>query len=458
MRAVLGAVLAGLCVCCLGCRPQTSSAPPAPAPKAPARDPMLAGALATTFVNQLAKGDYAAAVSGFNEKMAGVMPAAKMKQAWEGLLAEAGAFREQTDVQQRTEGPYTLVFVTCRFEKTSLDLKVVYDAQGRITGLWFVEAGSGQPYQAPGYAKPASFAETDVTVGQGQWALPGTLTMPKGNGPFPAVVLVHGSGPQDRDETIGPNKPFRDLAWGLASRSIAVLRYEKRTKAHQAQMAAMQAKLTVEEETIADALSAVAPLRQAQGIDPKRVFVLGHSLGGMLVPRIAARGQGLAGCVIMAGTSRPLEDVMVEQFEYIASLGGAPGEEARKRLAEVKAQAKRVKDPKLSPTSPALLGAPATYWLDLRAYHPLEVVERVRQPILVLQGGRDYQVTTVDFDGWKKALADRSDVTFRLYPDLNHLFAEGKGKATPAEYEQPQHVAPVVIDDIAQWVRRQPAR
>lgn len=439
-------LVAGL-LSCLACRAQNHQA-------ASATDVV---ASAKTFVNLLAKGDYATAVAGFDETMARVMPAEKMREAWEGLVAQAGAFKQQTDVQKMEQGGYDIVFVTCQFKKATLDVKVVYDAHGRVSGLWFVAAGSGKPYQAPGYVKADSFTESEVVVGKGEWALPGTLTMPKAKGPLPAVVLVHGSGPQDRDETIGPNKPFRDVAWGLASRGIAVLRYDKRTKAHQAQMAAIQAKLTVREETVDDALAAAALLRKTRGIDPRRVFVLGHSLGGMLIPRIAMGAPRVAGYIIMAGTCRPLEDVMVAQFGYLASLGGAQGEEATKQLGEVKAQAARVKNPNLSLRTPAArlpLGVPARYWLDLRAYHPLEVVKRVEQPMLVLQGGRDYQVTSEDFDGWKKALAGRSDVTFRFYPDLNHLFAEGKGKATPAEYEQPQHVAAAVIEDTAEWIGR----
>ena len=455
MRTGLWVLLVGLSLVSLGCRPPTRAVAP---PKGATAAATNVGEAAQAFVRLLAKGDYAAAVKPFDAAMARAMPASRMKQTWEGLVAEVGPFQQQTGLQQRPEGPYTLVFVTCRFQKASLDVKVVFDAQQRIGGLWFVAAGSGQPYQPPTYVDAASFNETEVVVGQGKWALPGTLAMPKGKGPFPAAVLVHGSGPEDRDETIGPNKPFRDLAWGLASHGIAVLRYEKRTKAHQAEMAAALKDLTVREETIGDALSAVALLRKTKGVDPRRVFVLGHSLGGMLIPRIALAGQGMAGYIIMAGTNRPLEDAMVEQLEYIASLPGPQGDGARKQLPQVRAAAEKVKDPKLSPQSPSLLGGPAVYWLDLRAYHPLEAVRQVKQPMLVLQGGRDYQSTTVDFERWQKALAGRTDVTCRLYPDLNHLFAEGKGKAVPAEYEQPGHVSAQVIADLAQWITRQPPR
>jgi dienelactone hydrolase len=234
--------------------------------------------------------------------------------------------------------------------------------------------------------------------------------------------------------TVGPNKPFRDIAWGLADRGVAVLRYEKRTRQHGAKLAAMNlTNFTVREETIEDALSAVAYLRTRKEIDPKRIFVLGHSLGGTLAPRIAREDPALAGIIILAGATRPLLDVAREQFVYLASLtpGGTDPEEG---LAALRKR------------------APDSYWKDLDAYKPAEVAASLRMPLLILHGGRDYQVTEADLEGWRKALDGRSDVTIKNYPTLNHLFIAGEGKSTPAEYQQPGSVAAFVLDDIAEWI------
>src|SRR4051794_36392117 len=144
------------------------------------------------------------------------------------------------------------------------------------------------------------FTEEPVVVGSGEWALPGTLTLPTGTGPFPAVVLVHGSGPHDRDETIGPNKPFRDLAWGLATRGIAVLRYEKRTKEHGAKFV-KENTYTLRSEVIDDVRAAVALLRSHRSVDPKRIFVAGHSQGAVAAPRVAELEPGLGGVILLAG-------------------------------------------------------------------------------------------------------------------------------------------------------------
>ena len=149
--------------------------------------------------------------------------------------------------------------------------------------------------------------------------MPATLTIPNGTGPFPAVVLVHGSGPNDRDETYGPNKPFKDIAWGLASVGIVVLRYEKRTKQYPQESAAIQ-NFTVQDETIYDALAAVELLNNSSIVDHSKIFVLGHSLGGMLAPRIALQESQIAGLIILAGATRHLEDLMLEQTRYLANL------------------------------------------------------------------------------------------------------------------------------------------
>jgi dienelactone hydrolase len=299
-------------------------------------------------------------------------------------------------------------------------------------------------WQRPAYVKPDSFRERDVTVGEGQWKLPGTLTVPIGQGPFPAIVLVHGSGPNDRDEAVGGTKVFKDLAEGLASRGVVVLRYEKRTRQYSAAMAGL-ASFTVEDEAVEDAVKGAALLRAQPEVNPKRVFVLGHSLGGYLAPRIAEEDGKLAGLIILAGAARPMEDAVVDQAEYLGV--------SADNLKTVKAVAAKIKT--LEPgdeDSPPIMGAPVAYWLDLKGYDPAALAKKLALPMLILQGDRDFQVTMKDFALWKAAVGANKAVTMRSYPALNHLFVAGEGKSTEAEYRKPGHVAPEVIDDIAKFV------
>jgi dienelactone hydrolase len=365
-----------------------------------------------------------------------------------------------TLVSITTDEPRSLVMVVST-GGTQVQVALSVDLQGLISGLRISPVTSpttSAAYQPPSYVDREAFSEQTVTVGTGtQWALPGTLSLPQGAGPFPVVVLVQGSGPLDRDETIGPNRPFRDLAWGLASQGIAVLRYDKRTYVYPAKLDASS--ITVQEETIDDALAAARLLRTLPQIDPKSIYILGHSLGGMVAPRIGRQDPSLAGLVVLAGNTRPLEDIILDQVRYLDSLDGGPTAGRAAQLEKVEAQVARAKDPKLSVGTPASelpLGIPAAYWLDLRGYDPATAAQTLDMRLLVLQGARDYQVTTADFAGWQAALAGHPNTRLILYPDLNHEFMTGTGKSTPAEYEKVGHVAEQVITDVVAWIKGQP--
>jgi dienelactone hydrolase len=412
---------------------------------------------ATALVDALAKEDFAAVVKDFDATMKKALPAEKLETTWKAVVKQVGAFKKRGELRTAKEGKYDVVIVPCEFEKLTLDARVVFSADKEITGFFLSPAKGAFEFKPPHYARPDSYTEVNVEVGEGEWVLPGTLTLPKGDGPFPGVVFVQGSGPNDRDETIGPNKPFRDLAWGLASQGVAVLRYEKRTKEHGTKfIKEFKDTMTLKEETTDDVLAAVAVLRKRKEIDGKRVFVLGHSLGAFVAPRVGELDPSLAGLILLAGNTRPLEDLVTEQFAYIYSLNGDLTDDDRGKLEKIKKQVAKVKDPsfgKDTPSSELPLGLPASYWLALKAYDPAATATKLTVPMLVLQGERDYQVTMADFGGWKKALAARKDVTLKSYPKLNHLFMEGEGKSKPEEYNQAGHVAKEVVDDIAPWVK-----
>ena len=418
----------------------------------PLRDPT---SVAKDFVDILSHENFAAAVQRFDTTMLAALPEPKLKEAWQSVISSVGPFQKQLRTRTEQMGGYDIVFVTSQFANANLDIKVVLNAKRQIAGLFFQPAAAQTaPLPEPAYVRPDAYREKPVTVGSGKWALPGTLNLPHGSGPFPAVVLVHGSGPGDRDETVGPNKPFRDLARGLASQGIAVLRYEKRTKQYPAECVALGANFTVQDETIDDALAAVALLTNTPGIDWQRIFVLGHSLGGMLAPRIANGAPHLAGLIIMAAGNRSLDETVVDQMDYIASLQPDMSPEARKQFDGFKAQMAKVKaltTNDLTSTN-LLLGAPPRYWLDLKGYVPARAAETLHCPMLILQGASDYQATASDFEVWQQQLKGRNNITFKLYPDLNHLFITGTGKCTPAEYEKPGHLAPEVVRDIGQWL------
>lgn len=411
--------------------------------------------MAKKFVDRLAAGDFATAVKGFDPAMTTALPADKLAEVWKTLNAQAGPFQKQTGARSETQAKYQVIFVRCKFEKTDLEAKIVFDEARRIAGLFFVPPPSGSSeYRPPDYDRPASYRNTEVRVGRGEWTLPGTLSLPASSVAAPGLVLVHGSGPLDRDETLGPNRPFRDLAAGLASRGVAVLRYDKRTRVYAARLKAERDDLTLREETVVDAVAAVRLLRRSRGVDGARVFVLGHSLGGVALPRIAALEPGIAGFVMLATPSRPLEENFLEQVTYLSGLDGVVTDEEKDRLEAIRRQVQRVERGSAGEGGDDLpLGLSRAYWEDLKGHDPGEAAAALTGPVLVMQGGRDYQVTRQDFDGWRRILASRSDVAFKLYGPLNHLLMAGDGKSTPDEYQIAGHVAAEVIEDLAAWLK-----
>ncbi|MGE5579593.1 MAG: alpha/beta fold hydrolase [Bacillota bacterium] len=413
---------------------------------------------ARTFLRFMAEDKPEDAVKMMESRMATAMPAAKAAETWQTLVGQAGAFDRISGTRMAVEAGYRCVYVTCKFEKAAVDAKVVFDAAGKVTGLWFGPSQAEAPsYNQPAYADTSAFSETECVVGTSQWKLPGTLSMPKGKGPFPAVVLIHGSGANDRDETVGPNKPFKDLAWGLASRGIAVLRYEKRTKQYPAETSALMETFTVKEEVLDDALSAVALLKETEGVDPDRVYVLGHSLGASLAPRIGAEAgeangeSSVAGLIMLAPNARDLSILIEEQVQYIASLDGSVDDTESAEIARVKGDMDKVRDGRLQ-AGEVVMGASKAYWDDIMAYNPVETAKSLNLPMLILQGERDYQVTMEDFGLWEEALEGKDGTLLKSFPALNHLFIPGEGKSAPAEYQNPGIVDPAVIDIIATWL------
>jgi dienelactone hydrolase len=399
--------------------------------------------LGRAAIEELAAQSFDKFIERLDPKAGAALTREKLAALWSSITSQAGPFKSITSVETSDAQGAHVATVAAAFERQNLAFRVVFNDEGKIVGFFLapVDAPAATAWTAPPYVNPLAFSERDVIVGP--LKLPGTLTTPKGDGPVPGVVLVHGSGPHDRDETIGPNKPFRDLAEGLASRNVAVLRYDKRS------LVAPVGIHTVNEEVVEDAKAAVELLSSDPRIDRRRIIVIGHSLGGTLAPRIAAGDSRTAGIAIMAGAARPFEELLVEQLRYLTG-------PTSKETALAEEAARKMRDPQLAPNMVVdVLGSPlpGTYILDLRNYRPAEVAASLKIPIAVLQGERDYQVTVADFELWKKSLEGHPNVLLKLYPELNHLFMRGSGPSKPEEYTRPSHVDEQVITDLVSWIQ-----
>jgi dienelactone hydrolase len=409
------------------------------APTADNENPFDAVREAQQVLDAFMSGDTASVHARFDEKMAAAVSAEQLAQGLVGMKAGVGELQSRGEPVGDVREDGALVTIPLRFERAELVAIVAFDQAHRVTGF-ALRPPKAPVVEVPPVPDDALFEETELRIGDEATGLPATLAMPKGKGPFPAVLLVHGSGPQDRHTTIGPNRPFLDIARGLAERGIAVLRYEKRTKA---QPATFMAEPTIDRETTDDAVLAAQTLRRQPGVNAKQVFVLGHSLGGMMAPRIAQRDPKIAGLVLLAAPSRPLLDILVEQNKRLAVLNdGKVSDEESAALMRLGDSVKAVRDGREMTAAQSPLGMPADYWRTVDA----------AQPMLILQGARDIQVVDADWQNWRRAFHDDPRVTFKLYDALNHLAIPGEGDGNLEEYSSPGHVAPELIADIADWI------
>jgi dienelactone hydrolase len=310
------------------------------------------------------------------------------------------------------------------------------------------------------------FTDFPVVIGEGtEYPLNGILSIPSDiTGLMPAAVLVHGSGPQDMDETLYSNKPFRDIAEYLASNGIAVLRYDKRTLTHGLKMVQeSKGSLSVYEETVEDAVLAIKMLKSNPRIDENKVFIIGHSLGGMLAPRIHSEGGNAAGIISLAGSPRSLLDIMYDQ-QMLAIAEMPDSDEKADALIQMETYDEQVEammniSEEEAKNTPFPDGSSAYYYQEMNAHPMTDYLEKIEIPFLVMQGEKDIQVyADKDFVLWQELLKDRANVTFKLYEGLNHLFMASAGMNITnlmEEYQIPNNVDNQVLLDIVEWIKAQ---
>ena len=299
-----------------------------------------------------------------------------------------------------------------------------------------------------------------ITLGN-KYPINGKLTLPTtGSAPYPAVVLVQGSGSHDMDETIYAIKPFRDLAEGLADLGIASIRYDMSTYTHGKQMVKDLGKhFSVQEEKIDDAIAATDLLRKDERIDSDNIFLVGHSLGACIAPRVDLAGGDYAGLVLMAGSPRRLEEVMIDQQnDFIQNAKGPV-----KWLVQHLVKGYRKKFAKLYTISDeeakeiSLAGMKLYYLQDLGATTVAEYLHDYQKPLLVMHPKGDLQVSyEKDFKLYQEILKDHPDSTFVSYDGLNHAFMKAHYtdiRKVAKEFKIPQHIEKEVIADIAAWIK-----
>lgn len=411
---------------------------------------------AQTMVEDLAAGDGSTIYAAASDQVTQQISEADLVEAWDQTVVGLGAYQSVRDTASQTEQDYVVVDVVADFAQGTVTTTLTFGPDGALEGVWFApgEGSLAEPV-APHVELPDGAVEVGVEVGE--FALPGAITVPsedaREGAPEAVVLLVAGSGPADMDQTIGAseNATLRDLAFQLAGEGIASLRYDKRFFADPESATESS---TIHEEVLDDVASAVELLGTHEDTAGLPVVVIGHSLGGMLVPAIVTDNAGVEGAVIMAGTPRTLWDLIRDQNELALSQSGASESEIAEQMIVVDAEIDRA-NALTDPSEPTILGSvPAPYVVSMNELNLAETARGLDVPLLVLQGDADFQVSAeADFKAWADVLSDVPDVTFELFPGLNHLFMSTTGASGISDYDPENAVAPEVSETIVEWMR-----
>lgn len=438
----------------------SSSSDPQPASTASVDADSLRS-LAADLMQDMVAGEYGSTVDIEDDAIKATLDEAALRSAWEQATADKGAFSQIDGTAASAVDDSTVVIVVASFANGQMTTQYSFTAEKTINGLYLRNSTPDDLAQIGAAGTSASAAtpatgehSVDHPVQVGRYQLDGTLVTPAEGITAQQVVvlLVAGSGPQDMDETVGAasNKPLRDLADALAGEGISSLRYNKRFQQHPESAGE---DWTLAAEVLEDVTAATELLRSRKEVSGYRIVVAGHSLGGMLLPRILASDGQLAGGVSLAGSPRSFFDIVFDQGSARIAASGDSSSDQDAQVTSLRQQtdeAKALTDPSGEP----VLDMPASYVVDLNTVHDSVATDiaAVDVPWLILQGGDDAQVfPDKDYPAWQEALAGR-DAECQLFDGLNHLFMSTGRADGPLDYDTPNTVSPEVGQAIASWI------
>ena len=405
----------------------------------------------SNYISQFIKGNFNDFYGACSDQLQKGISQDELLKSWNAIIQVTGAPGESLGSIYTKQNGYDIVVSSIAGTLYNIRVTVSYGSDGKPTGI----RTSYMPKDPPKPQSADKWQEVSVTVGEKN--LPGILTLPKSVQNPPVVILIQGSGSSDMNEAVGaaPNRPFEDIAHGLAEQGVATLRYNKRTYQYPTGGGD-----TIEYEMLDDAAAAAKLLSNDNRVDANRIYLLGHSLGGMIAPKIIADNPQIKGFISMAGSLRSFQDLMLDQNKTaIDAAVSLTKQQKEALLAQVITEIKKTKTLDDGGTN-YIIGLPTNYWKSLNAIDGMAIVKGLNVPMLILQGSADFQVyPDKDYKLWQSTLEGRNNVTFKLYGGLSHLFMPKQIPANSAPdisvYNAPNHVDTQVITDIAAWVNKQ---
>lgn len=377
-----------------------------------------------------------------------------LERDWAELTGTYGEYESAKPVHFEANEYYNFMAYKIKFAYLPYIFNISFNNKGEIIYLSFMAAH--KMYVAPDYVDVSKFLDKKFHTINGMYDLAGILSVPNREEKSPLIIILPEAGPTDKDGSYGENKPYKDLAWGLATNGNAVYRYEKRSNDYG--MFMLKAKnayenYTPREDLLDDLYKIIDTLKTLPNIDPEKIYILGHGQGGMLCPIIAKERKDVKGIIMMGANAKRIQETMIDQFEYLTTV--TPGKKAE--YDEQTINAKRSMDKKLNPLTEHHLmpyNVQATYWIWLNQYNQVEVAQKLKKPMLILHGNRDYQTNMENLALWRKSLKKNPNATILDYAKLNHLFYPGESESTYSEYTSLiSNIPGYVIEDICTWFK-----
>ncbi len=384
------------------------------------------------------------------------MDANQLEVTWNSLIENYDSLQYINETIITQKDSFKITETKIDFVKKSFLFKLTINSKGEISGMYFLN--TKLKYTPPDYINTLNFIETKFAVPAENIISEGVLSLPKAQQNLPLVIIVGGSGGTDKDGTLGPNKPYKDIAWALAAKGIAVYRYDKRT-ANPANLKGIKNlnDFLLYEEYVEDIKNIVACFSEDKRINPKQIFIAGHSQGGFMLPYFAKACPKIKGVISLAGNYSNVVDLMAYQFEYLKQFlpDSASTQAYDVMIKKAEYMKRNISSNQINKDS-MILGLTMPYVRDMMANGPGKLHTVLdKKPALFIQGERDYQVPMSEFEFWKKAMQKSCCSIFISYPKLNHLLMEGEGISQPTEYNKPNNVPEYVVDEIATWVKKQ---
>lgn len=404
--------------------------------------------IANSIANFLVEKNYDTLSYYFDDNLNSKLNAQKISFTFGQLETNYGKLKQGLDFELIEKGNNTFYAKGLEFEKEKLNLQFQLNEENKLNSFMLNAYTYKNEWKAPPYTALDKVEVKKISIGD---ALPlqGELTLPKGVKNPPIVILVHGSGPNNMDEQVGPNRIFKDLAYGMSSSGIGCLRYNKRSYEYPSEMAKNMDKITIDYIVVDDA---VAAIEKAKSLTKGPIIIAGHSLGGYMAPKIADKTE-VDGVIIMAGNVSPLGELIVPQYQYLKD-NDTSQNITEFQMNMVRSQVKNLQEGNYDSTTvgPLLpLGLPGSFWLSLKDYYLDSIAQEQKQPYLILNGGRDYQVTTIEAKKWNNGNSNKASKTI-IYPEMNHLFFKGEGICLPIEYYKEECLDIQVLIDIISWI------